>query len=219
MLLDLQEEVEESFALFEVDYNVTQKDFVSFNLLLAQNFVNGKKRSVKKSFIALTILEIIYYIVFMRNKSFNSGILTYNNLIATLLIIWVFELANFIYVSFLFNVLLTKKAEKMYLNDEYFEHKVKLEIFEDKLLETVINTNSTSFSEITSTYSSEEVYAFITNKKRTFIIPRKEETKKAIQLIESRLNTEKISTYTQEADKNGNDNHKSTKSILKEMFS
>ncbi|GHV31295.1 hypothetical protein FACS189481_6230 [Clostridia bacterium] len=96
-----------------------------------------------------------------------------------LFILWMFVLLNFVQGLTLKKRLIAS-SKKAYAKDDYSRRNVRLSLYEDRLVETTCNSNVILFDEIELTFEDETIFAVYSKKKRTFIIPKCEETKEIL---------------------------------------
>ncbi|GHU86140.1 hypothetical protein FACS1894198_5400 [Clostridia bacterium] len=163
---------EQKVPKLTADYKVTVENYISFNFLLIGKRIKRSKTMVIRNFIIMTLLIVAVFVINIKKKSVTLG----------LFILWMFVLLNFVQGMSLKKRLIAS-SKKAYDKDDYSRYNVKLDLCEDRLVETTFNSNTILFGDIELTFEDETIFAVYSKKKRTFIIPKCEKTKKILNKL------------------------------------
>ncbi|MDR2817136.1 MAG: hypothetical protein LBB04_00190 [Oscillospiraceae bacterium] len=172
----LEEKVETS-GIYKIpeltaNYKVTVENYISFNLLLIGERIRRGKKAATRNFLLMTLLVSAMFVMGIKSKA----------VALVLIILWSLVLLSFVQ-GLTLKKQLVASAKKGYSKDNYSRYSVELEFYEDRLVEIAPDPNVILFDDVELVFEDETIFAIYSKKKRTFIIPKCEETKKILEKL------------------------------------
>lgn len=158
----------QSSGLFEASYDVSLDDYIDFNKVLLNDVIGHKK---KKGYI-MGILLIVMSVI-LGAQTVSSGRTGQHLLSFLIVLVFVMGIYNILFYKKIFPDSFARNAKKMYQTTKYFEDKLFLKVFEDKILEISKDGEFVvDFSSVATKYENEKFLILISDVNKVLVIKK-----------------------------------------------